>query len=266
MRVTDRILYCCTVQHIRSVHERPRDPAHPTTVAARRAHIGRAARRALCRAHPPAAAAGWRAPAFGARMRAPPLAEPQHRGRGLRPAAGRGLGRGAAPARLFRARDPDRGPRDTAHGQRGRAAAVAGERDHADPRHVPAAGRAADAGAGHAARRLAGPAAARRRAAQGQPRCSLCRLRAALWRAGRRCPAAPGAGAQAGRGRRHRNARADHHHRRCDAGAGRGDAHAAARRRRGAGRRARLGGGIRAAGRFGHARAAGAARRGRPDR
>ncbi len=61
-----------------------------------------------------------------------------------------------------------------------------------------------------------------------------------------------------------RNARADRHHRRRDAGAGRGDAHAAARRRRGAGRRARLGGRIRAAGRAGHARAAGAARRGRP--
>jgi hypothetical protein len=70
----------------------------------RRRHPDRAARAALCRAHPRAPARARRAAAVGARLRAAPRRQPAHGGGRLRPAAGAGADRGAPAARLLRAR------------------------------------------------------------------------------------------------------------------------------------------------------------------
>ena len=153
----------------------------------------------LRRAHPPAPARARRAAAVGARMRAPPCGQPVHRRRGLRPAARARPGRGAQAARLLRARERAAAPRAERGARAARApsgaprAPAAGQRDLADPRHVPAARRAADAGPRHAAGRLARPAAARRRAAQGDAAArssARCRCSTATRPASRACAGA----------------------------------------------------------------------------
>ena len=113
-------LYWSRRQHSHSTVNAPHDLPRPGARRATPARPGRAARRALCRTHRPAPAAARRAAAVGARLRAAPRRQPEHGGGRLRPAAGAGPGRGAPPARLLRARA----------GGRARAGAAAPPRAH----------------------------------------------------------------------------------------------------------------------------------------
>ena len=161
---------------------------------------------ALRRAHPPAPAGARRAAAVGARVRAPPRRQPAHGGRRLRPAAGAGAGRGATPARLLRARAARAG--SAARARR------AGARRRRRRRPLPISatslirgmfqppGAPADARPGHAAGRLARPAAAAPARCAGRSGAAARRAGAAVRRAGRRPAPARRAGAEAGRPRR----------------------------------------------------------------
>ena len=106
----------------------------------RRRDLDRTAGRAFSRAHPPAPAGARRAPALGARVRAPPRREPAHGRRRLRPVAGARPGGSPQAAWLLRARAPPgaTGAQQRARDRPGSGPPAAGECDFADPRHVPA--------------------------------------------------------------------------------------------------------------------------------
>ena len=177
----------------------------------------------------------------------------------------KGLVEAQGAARLLRARARHAHRHERARRRRSVArAAVAEQRHRTDPRHVPGARRPADAGTRDAARRMARRPHPRRGDATRRRSPAGVGARAALRRSGRRAPPARSAGEQDRRLRHRRRAGADRHHRRRDARPRHRHAHAPARRRQRAGRRARLVGRVRAPGRAGHARAAGAARRQRP--